>query len=172
METLYIIIIAVLSNLYSMAQQNPASQVAEIALPKEANKMNKEQTLAFVQKNFKHLKILNDYNNTYYIDKVGITVRDQQIPPDDKLTLEMHKRMTEDFNKRYGGTIVDSKIITVNNIRFFIFEDEVDQERNLIFTSDFKNGKMICCLLKYKKEDEDKAQAIFKKIINTVRYKN
>lgn len=125
--------------MHGIAQQMASSKVAEITLPKEAIKRNKEQTLDFVQKHFKHKKMLKNYSNTYTVDNIVITITDGGKSPEDKLSLDLVKKMREDLDKKYGGEILESKIIKVNNVPFFVFKDqEKDEERNLSFTSDLK----------------------------------
>lgn len=89
---------------------------------------------------------------------------------DSKLSLEQHKKMTEDFTKGYHD-ILESKIIVVNNIKFFVFQDQTGDEINLSFTSDFKDQKALLCIIKYKKPDEGNATKLFDKLLKDFRYK-
>jgi len=86
--------------------------------------------------------------------------------------LQNQKEQTESMYKRYGGKIIQSKIVTQNNIPFFVFQDQDGEEMSLSFMMSFKNRKTLFCMLNYKINDEDKAQKIFKNILNSVRYKN
>ncbi|QKJ31383.1 hypothetical protein HQ865_16970 [Mucilaginibacter mali] len=94
------------------------------------------------------------------------------ITGDEPLTLEQHRLSTEGFNKRYGSKIIDSKIVKINSIRFFIFQYQEGDEINLTFTPDFRNKSTTYCSIKYKKPDEEKAEKIFNTLLNNFRYKN
>ena len=88
-------------------------------------------------------------------------------------TLQMHKEQMEDMYKRYGGKILGSKIITINNVSFFIFKAlESGDEVDLSFMTELKKNKIaMVCTLHYKKDQEAEANAIFEKIIRNVTLK-
>jgi len=167
----FLIIATLCCSLHSLGQSNIKSYVADISLPKEANKMTKEQTLSLINNRYKKTMMFRSYNNVYYIGNIIVYFEDMY-NGDDELTLSRHKQSTEGFNKRYGSKIIESKIITVNNIQFFVFEYQEGDEINLTFTPDFKNKETIYCEVKYKIEDEAKAQKIFNSLMSSFRYKN
>jgi hypothetical protein len=172
MKNIYLILLTFTSCFPAVCQQLPKSNVANIIIPKEATKLTKEQTISLIKANFKHPKKISNYDNIYNIDGIVISVSDEVNMQDYNYTIENQKAETESLYKRNKqGKIIQSKIISINNELFYVFEHEEDDEITLSFMCDFKNKKTFFCSLNYKEINDDKAKNFFNMILKSFKYK-
>jgi len=68
--------------------------------------------------------------------------------------------------------VIFSKIITVNNIRFLIYEYQRNEEFYLRFQSELdRNRNNISGLIRFEKADEHKAQTALNDLLQTIHFK-
>ena len=90
-----------------------------------------------------------------------------------KLSLEKKQKQMSSFNDVITNIIIDSsKIITVNNIRFFILESHLEENWSIQFISDYdKNDRYINGLIEFKKTDETKAVQYLQELLQNMHLK-
>jgi len=158
---------------YVIAQQAPSSEVVTAVMPKGAIKLTQDQLVRFTSKNYKSSAMPLNKENTYQLDGILISFWDLRVNQEFKKSLPASQKeilevlRLNDFNK-----VNYSKIITVNNKQFLVYDYEIEDECYLRFQSEFnKQNKNICGLIQYKKPDEAKAEEALQTFLQSVHFK-
>jgi hypothetical protein len=153
--------------------QVPKSDVVSASLPKGAISLRKEQVSKIVHDNFKRSSIPLDVENYYQLDGIVMSFWDDEVNPEFKRSLEDIQLGMLGIFKRNNDVVNFSKIISVNNIRFLVYEYQIDDEVNLCFQSDFnKHNKHIGGIVQFKKPDEDKGQKVLQGLLQSMHFKD
>ncbi len=153
--------------------QAPTSEVVSANMPKGATKLSREQLTNYVHNNFKQSALPLEKENLYQLDGLIISFWDLSVNPEFKKSLQASQsEMLAVLKRNSENTINYSKIITVNNIQYLVYQYQKNDEVFLRFQSEFnKNNKNICGLIQFKKPDEDKAQKALQTFLESVHFK-
>ncbi len=156
--------------------QDTVSNIVSITLPKKTEKISKSAYFDHLHRNYKNYntgdeKVDGFFRKTYKIDNILIKFYDADRSYDPKKTLVKFQNQFLEMMKWGGITVNFSKIITVNNIQFLVYEHQIDDEMTINFISETKNNKCITGELKFKKADDEKAQQILDKLLKSMHYK-
>lgn len=152
--------------------QAPASNVVIATMPKGATKLQGQQLSKFVHDNYKGLGIPLDKENTYKVDGILISFWDLYVNPGFKKSLQASQAEMLGIRRLNKDTVNFSKIISVNNIHFLVYEYQKSNEVFLRFQSEFnKNNKNICGIVQFKKPDEVNAHKALDDFLSTVHFR-
>jgi len=173
MKKIVFLIAGLSLRLIVMGQQIPSSDVVDASMPNGAKLMTKEQVIDYTKRNYKRSEISPERKNIYQLDGLIISFWDLSVNPGFKKSLQASRaEMQELFSWNKEIVVNLSKIITVNNIQYLVYEYQKNDEAFLRFQSEFnKNDKNICGIIQFKKGDEDKAQAALQTFLGSVHFK-
>ncbi len=158
---------------FAMSQVNGHSDVVNITIPKKAAKLTKEKLVTYTNSNYKRSQVPIDKENIYQIDGLIVSFWDVPASESNKRDLPVIQSEILGILKRNNENVINySKIITVNNIQFLVFEYQKGDEVFLRFISELKNHKNLNGIIQFKKPDEDKAQEALKDLLGGMHFKN
>jgi hypothetical protein len=179
MKKFHFIIIFLLYSLNTLGQNG---EVMQFILPKGTEKLNNPQLKSLIHNGFNEKTALGFHDHIYKKDGLIIYYQNlSQFPthPERRHSLESNQKMMVALlsgNSELKGdvSVVDnSRIITVNNIRFAIIEYHNKDDRYIRVTSDYdKNGGMINGFIEYKKPDESEARQYLQDILQNMHFRN
>lgn len=174
MKKIVFLIIGMIISFTVKGQQDPESDVVSVKMPSGAKSITKTQLLEFTRSKYKnHVTMVPpEKKNIYLLDGILISFWDIGVNPEFKKSLESTQQEILGMYKRFGDTVLYSKIVTINTARFLIYNYHVKDSYAIRFQSDFnKNNKNICGIIQFRKEDEAKAQQALQDFLNTVQFK-
>jgi hypothetical protein len=172
MKNIVFLIIGSFCSLYAIGQ-TPASTVVDITIPKGASRLSHEQLTKYISNNFKRSGVPLNKENTYQLNGMIISFWDLSVNPKFKKSLKATQtEMLSTLKLVDNLIIINSQIITVNNVRFLEYEYQIEDEVYLRFQSAYnKNNKNICGIIQFKKPDEAKAHKALDDFLSTVHFK-
>jgi len=150
------------------------------SLPKGTEKLNEQQLKNLSHKGF-YEKTASEFHNHVY-KKDGLLIyylNSSQFPthPERRRSLESNQKMIVALlsgNSELKGdvNVVDnSRITTINNIRFAIVEYHNKGDEYIRFTSDYdKNGGLINGFIEYKMSDEHEAKRYLQDLLQSMHF--
>jgi hypothetical protein len=148
-------------------------------LPKGTEKLNKQQFKNLSHGGLDEEAISDFHDHIYKKDGLLIYYLNLSTSPKLKKPLESYQKMmvallSGKSELKGAVTIVDeSKIITINNIRYSIIESHVGDNMTIQFTSDYdKSGGYINGFIEYKKPDEAKAKKYLQDFLGNTHFKD
>jgi hypothetical protein len=176
MKKLQLIILCLLYSIGAIGQQTmPVDhEVMQLKLPKATQKLNEQQLMGLSHNGFSEKTISYFHDHIYKKDGLLIYYLNSSVSPKLKKSMENNQKMMVSLTNQESGSIVDnSKIITINNIRFSIIEYHNKDNWYLWFTSDYdKDLKFINGFIEYKKPDEAKAKQYLQDLLKDMHFKN
>src|SRR6185503_5062436 len=159
---------------YSAFGQVPSTETFGATVPKEAIKLDRDHVLSIAHKTLRQSYVAPGIENTYQLDGLVISYWGLSVSPDNTKSLEDSQKEILGLLKRNEGDIVkNSKIVTVNNIRFLVYEYHRGDDVSLRFQSELdKNHKNVNGLIQFKKPDEDKAHKALDDSLHTIHFKD
>ncbi|WP_316793716.1 hypothetical protein [Pedobacter frigoris] len=171
----YLLLVLCLLSLGLKAQKLTVGKVAYINLPKNAKAINGSQLLAkstaiMTEADIKHLP---KTHNLYEKDGVAIGLWEMQ-QGDTKRSLEEIQKESEGMFKtlKTKNVLVSSNIQKYKGTKYLILQIKDGDFYYYRFYSDQHNYLSVNGFIKYKKEDNDKANAILKELLNNTQFKN
>jgi alpha-amylase/alpha-mannosidase (GH57 family) len=162
--------VALLFSIYAIGQ-SPKSNVVSISAPAGAIQLTKEQASELIHANFKQSSIPLDKENYYQLNGIIMSFWDIEQDTEYKRSLEEIRSGMLGVLKYAHDTVNFSKIITVNNSQFLVYEYQKDDEVYLWFQTDFKNNKKSGGTLQFKKPDEAKAERALQDLLQSIHFK-
>lgn len=170
------LIIAVLVFIMTFSQQEePLSNVANIKLPVNSERLSREGSKVIVSREFKYSKhAIDDKKNVYQSKGIIIAFGDSRSGVEPR-TLEQLKAEELELIGEMGGEVakgvIQAKIVQINNLRFYIFKRYIKDEYYYNFTSDWKDGKGVFGTIIFKKDKLVVADKIFDKLLKSISFK-
>jgi hypothetical protein len=160
-------------SIFVFAQENPNSTVVTARMPKGSVKLGKKELSKFLHENFKKSGVPLDKENTYQLDGIIISFWDLSVNPESKKSLKATQSEMLSVLKLNNDNVINySKIISVNNIQYLVYEYQKDDEVYIWFRSDFnKDNKNINGTIQCKDQDKDKAHEVLKTFLESVHFK-
>jgi hypothetical protein len=157
----------------SVIAQAPKSKVVSISVPNDAISLTKEQASKVIHANFKRSGIPMDVENYYQLNGYVISFwdREEDPSPESQKSLEEIKLAILHIMKNTPDTVNFGKIITVNNIPFFVYEYQRENEVSLRFQTGYRNNKTFGGIIQFKKPDEEKAQKTLQELLESIHFK-
>jgi hypothetical protein len=168
------LIIGVFFSGFAIGQANPSSNVVNLKVPERAVKLSTDDVQTFIKANgFKHSQLAFEKRRKFYeVDGLIISFWDIPMNP-------THKRSLQKMQDEGLGILKDdkeniikfSKIESINNIQFLIYEYQKEDEVFLRFISDENNNKNLTGILEFKTSDEKKAEAVLQEFLQSMHFK-
>lgn len=157
--------------LLSYSQSQPLSDVVNITLPTNAEKLVKNKVRTF-SNSFKRNQIDAGAKNVYKINQVLLSFQDVSASETITKSLQASRSELVELLKRNKAIIIDkADIVKVNKIDFLIIKYHENDEVYLRFYSDYNQNKVLSGLLQYKIDNEADAAKVFSSIINSITFK-
>ncbi|GAA4904557.1 hypothetical protein [Mucilaginibacter defluvii] len=156
-------------SLFYIIVQTTGSDVINFSLPENTVKLSTQQFTQFSKSKLKISTLDNDTRAHYQNGDIILAFWDAVRPLFTERTLESKQKVSASILKRTkkNAAIKRSEIITVNNIRYLIFQYEVNDSGKIIFNSDYYNDKNLRGELTYNFADRDKANELLNQILNS-----
>jgi hypothetical protein len=157
--------------------QPPKSIVLDATIPRGSLAINKDQAASFLRGNFKGHEIPIDnkqLNNVNYYTWDGMIISFWDVETDmhDKKSIEGKAAGIIDLFRRFNDTVNFNRIVTINDIKFFEYEYQINGEIYLRFQSDANTkNQTVCGLIQCKQPDEPQAQSYLKELSQSMRFK-
>lgn len=143
-------------------------------MPKGIEKLNEQQLISLSHNRFDEKSTRGFHDHIYKKDGLLIYYLNSSVSPKLKKSLENNRVMMVSLLGQLSGTVVDdSKIITVNNIRFLIIDYHDTNTRYIRFTSDYdKSFNFINGFIEYQKSDEEIAKQYLQDLLKSMHFTN
>jgi len=153
--------------------QTPKSDVVSVSVPNGAISLTRDQLSKVVRVNFKRSGIPLDVQNYFQLDGLIISFWDYEtgVGPESQRSLEEIKLGILGIMRYTPDTVNFSKIITVNNIQFLVYEYQRKNEVYLRFQTGYRNYKSFGGIIQFKKPDEEKAQNALQNLLQSIHFK-
>jgi hypothetical protein len=170
MKKLTLLTVALLFGLCALGQ-DVSTDIFTATAPVGAPKLTGQALMDYVHANYKKTLVPSNQDNTYLAD--GVIICFWALPAGtvkSKPLEEMQTRMVAVLEK--SNTVNYSRIETINNTRFLIYEFESDGEVYIRYRSD-PNAKdqTMNGILQLKTADKDKARQDLKDLLNSMQFK-
>lgn len=165
-----IIIVAICLSFSALGQKaTPLKKVMSISAPASLTQITKAEYLEILKNNFQIGRIAESENDVFYKrGTVNVAIKDYRVSDNEKKTLESERRLLTNALK---NSVLESKIITVNNQRFAVVTSQSLTGRAIVFISDYdKNNGRIHGLIRYKNEDEAKAREVLQSLLENMKF--
>lgn len=143
-------------------------------MPKGIEKLNEQQLMKLSNGSFNEKNSPIFHDHIYKKDGLLIYYLNSSVSPKLKKSLENYQKMMVSLDSQIEGRFIDdSKIITVNNIRFSIIEYHEKDNITIQFTSDYDNNfNFINGFIECKKTDEDMARQYLRDMLQSMHFTN
>jgi ethanolamine ammonia-lyase large subunit len=171
MKNVLTIIVISISSFF--CQDVPLSKVAVIDKPISAEKIERNDILAFGKRKFKNFYV-SDNNNINYFKVGNILVSFWDVLEDEtnNRNIDVKRKEITAVIKLVSTNIIDETKLIENNKRLFaIIKYHNGDEYYFTFFSEYLNHKGISGQVQFKKQDLEKATAIFDKFVKGVKFK-
>ena len=157
---------------YTVAQ-TISSEVVNASIPKGAKHISTEELSNYLKSNYKYSQISFNRANVFKMGRLIISFWDLSVNPVSKKSLEDSQLEILGYLKYNPENVINfSKIETINNIRFLIYQYQKGDETFLRFQSEFNSkNRNICGIVQFKKPDENDAHAALKELLESVHFK-
>ncbi|MCC8424364.1 hypothetical protein [Mucilaginibacter sp. UR6-11] len=169
MNKIILLIIGLLFSLDSIAQEITIGTTADVKLPPNAEKIDKQSMIARSGRLYgnSQLQHWSKTDNLYKLDDITLSIWDVHHAKDDTRTLDDIKiQMLGLFENDKSIKVSDATIKKVKNHWFLIIKYQKGEPFYVWFISDPKNFKSLNGLMEFKKEDQGKAEAKLNEILN------
>ena len=112
----------------AISQQIPSSEVLTASMPPGSKLLTQDQLVKFTRKNFTRTPIPADKKNIYQLDGIIISFWDIEQDTEYKRSLEEIRSGMLGVLKYAHDTVNFSKIITINNSQFLVYEYQKEDE--------------------------------------------
>ncbi len=170
------ILIAGLICLSSVFQQEePLSKVANIKIPEKARRITVEQVEPKLSKEFKYGKrAASGMKNVFETDGVIVAFDDLSASVgidklEDRQASELHT--IREMGGEVAAGLDETKIVMINNIKFYILKRHVKDEYFYSFVSERKDHKGIYGSVIFKKEKKENAEKVFEHLLKSISFK-
>ncbi|MVN92581.1 hypothetical protein [Mucilaginibacter aquatilis] len=172
MKTLRLFSACLLTSAYTFAQDTTGTHLVTFSLPKKVQKLSKQQYLDYGKKSFNKSYTALPNDHVYLTEGLLVTIRDRETESTKKRTLEQLKREMEEVIGSGNGTYTQSRIVTVDNRKFYIFEFYIKNEGHLSFYTDYigNKNKNTVGVIDFKRPDEAKAHKHLEDILKGMRF--
>jgi len=170
-----IIIFLVLFNIsFAYCQEKPIDEVFTITLPKGTEKLTLQQFRDFSATKFSHTTEYLADDLYYKNNGLGISFRNMSESKIGKTSLESQQKAMPAYLKMNNAiTVIDSKIITVNGIKFLIIKYKEYTDNFIRVTSDYdKNNRLLLGHIQYIDSDSTKANQFLQDLLNSMHFKS
>ncbi len=179
MKKIIFLIAAILFSLNTFAQQVALTDAISIDIPMGAQKITKEQVIAYVIKKFNPEKlILDNYTDlparhSYKIDDVLVLLN-----PFDSTKVELRKGYMLSLKKgldemNHGNSTYTSSFKKVNNNSVVIINYIAGNiEYYHFYCRNVNNARALNGTIQFDQADKDKATAILEHILNSIKFKD
>jgi hypothetical protein len=156
-----------------MSQVAAKSDVVNVILPHGTSVIEKGNIERTVHTNFKRTSIPFDKENYFQSDGLIISFWDDKVNPEFNRKLDDIQPGILAVLKYNHDQVNFSKIITVNGMRFLIYEYEKDNEVDLRFQSEFdKNNRDVLGVIQFKKPNEERGQQYLQQLLQNMYHKD
>ena len=172
MKKIFVVILIMSLSIHAIGQST-SSEVVNASVPKGAKHISTEELSNYLKSNYKHTIIPTEKPNIFKINDIIIGFWDLSVNYDSKKSLEkLQSEIIGYHSLNPKSAIYFSKIETVNNVKFLIYEYKNDDDIHLRFQSEYNSkGKNICGIVLFKKTDEDTAHAVLKEFLESVHFR-
>jgi hypothetical protein len=171
MKKIILLSASILFGLLSYSQTQPLSDVVNITLPTNAEKLVSNKVRAF-SNDFKRNQIDASGKNVYKINRELLSFQDVSASETSKKSLQASREELVELLKRNKAIIIDkADIVKVNKIDFLLIKYHEIDEVYLRFYSDYNQNIILSGLLQYKINDETDAAKVFDGIIKSITFK-
>ncbi len=172
MKKYLIIILSLLCWSSAKSQEKITNQVATVQLPKGSQKIALSNFESYGKKNFKRRIASAKGSNSFIVDNaLLVSINELTVTAGTKRTLEKWKMQLEDVYRHTGSPWDVSKIETISNNRFFIFEDHKGDEYSISFYSEDIGDKKFSGSISFKEKDKEKAHQYLYNLLQDVKLK-
>lgn len=174
MKKLTIILLVLFNVSFSYGQEKPLDEVFTITLPKGTEKLTLQQFRDFGATKFSHTAEYFSDDLYYKNNGLGISFRNMSESKLGKTSLESQLKATPAYLKMNNAIkVIDSKIITVNSIKFLIIKYKEYTDNFIRITSDYdKNDRLLLGHIQYIDSDSTKADQFLQDLLNSMHFKN
>lgn len=156
-------------------QEEPISKVANIKAPEKAQRIELAEAKQRFASSYRYVRQLpRGMKNIYEVDQIIIAFSDLE-SASDRQTLEHRQKSEMETMKEMGGELVagidESKIVSVNSIRYYILKRHFKDEYFYSFVSEKNEYMGIYGTFIFKRDAKEKADRIFDKLLKGISFK-
>jgi hypothetical protein len=156
----------------ALAQETRISSVADVTIPKGAEKFTKEKMLNRSKMLFKSSEMGYSETNIFFVkDNISFAFWDLTAPVEKRSLETIQREILELFKLNKNITVENANIKTINNKKFLILSYTNYDACYYRFFSDSWKNKTINGIVEYKQPDKAKAEAILNKILDGLNFK-
>jgi len=155
---------------FAFSQKLALTKGVSAVAPQGSKRLTKAEIAAFVKANFKHTEIDTNKSIVYQNNHLLISYWDIYTGPQFRQKLEKVQKGIV-YSVKYDYIIDYSKIIVVNNIRYFVIQYGKDGEGIIRFFSETQpNGVNANGIIQFKKPYEAEAQKALEELLPTIKF--